>query len=113
MLQKADNTIGKIVTAGQVVTFTLSARDTTGRPATKDTVVVDCVPAGLTFGAYGDADAGQHRCDAPGTGTNGCAGGHDAPAVGRRHARRAATLTYTATVDPASAGPTSYPTPRL
>jgi uncharacterized repeat protein (TIGR01451 family) len=36
--------------AGSVVTYTMTASNTTGRPPLHDTVVTDCVPAGLTVG---------------------------------------------------------------
>ena len=35
------------IVAGQTVTYTLTASNTNGRPTSFDTVVVDCVPAGL------------------------------------------------------------------
>jgi uncharacterized repeat protein (TIGR01451 family)/fimbrial isopeptide formation D2 family protein len=108
-LAKGDDTGSKIVVAGQVVTYTLTAGNTAPRPAVKDTVVIDCVPAGLTFGAYGTPSQGSTAADVAGSGANGCA-------VGTRRLQwdvgtvltGPATLTYTATVDPASAGQTSY-----
>ena len=108
-LLKTDNTLGKIVVASQVVTYTLTAGNTSPRPAVKDAVVIDCVPAGLTFGAYGSPSQGSTVADVAGSGANGCA-------VGTRRLQwdvgtvltGPATLTYTATVDPASAGLTSY-----
>lgn len=108
-LLKSDNTLGKIVVAGQVVTYTLTAGNTSLRPAVKDAVVIDCVPAGLTFGAYGSPSQGSTVADVAGSGANGCA-------VGTRRLQwdvgtvltGPTTLTYTATVDPASAGLTSY-----
>jgi large repetitive protein len=108
-LAKGDDTTGKIVVAGQVVTYTLTAGNLAGRPASKDTVVIDCVPAGLTFAAYGVPSQGATVADVAGTGSNGCANNTrrlewDAGTV----LTGPATLTYTATVDPASAGQTSY-----
>jgi uncharacterized repeat protein (TIGR01451 family)/fimbrial isopeptide formation D2 family protein len=39
------------VGAGSAVTYTMTAGNTAGRPPLHDTVVTDCVPAGLTVGA--------------------------------------------------------------
>lgn len=109
-LAKSDNTgVSKIVVVGQVVTYTLTASNTALRPAVKDTIVVDCVPGGLTFGGYGTPSQGSTMGDVAGSAANGCA-------VGTRRLQwdvgtvltGPATLTYTATVDPASAGQTSY-----
>jgi uncharacterized repeat protein (TIGR01451 family)/fimbrial isopeptide formation D2 family protein len=110
-LAKSDDTTGKIVTAGQVVTFTLTAGNAAG-PAAKDTVVVDCVPAGLSFNTYGLPTQGGTSAAVAGDVTNGCAIGTTRLQwdVGALAAPLAAsqTLTYTATVDPASAGQTAY-----
>jgi len=107
-LAKGDDTASKVVVAGQVVTFTLTADNLTGRPAAKDTVVVDCVPAGLTFGAYGVPSQGSTAVDVAGTGANGCAAGTRRLQWNVGTLTAPQTLTYTATVDPASAGQTSY-----
>ncbi len=66
------------VPGGSVVTYTLTARNqnadgtSTNRPPLHDAFVVDCLPAGLTFQAYGP-DAGQPPV--PGDGSNGCPAG--------------------------------------
>ena len=108
-LAKTDNTVGKIVTAGQLVTYTLTAGATAGRPSAKDTTIVDCVPAGLTFGAYGVPTQGSTVATVPGDGLNGCAIGSTRLQWNIGTLAASQTLTYTATVDPASAGQTSYP----
>ena len=45
---KTVNDGGKPVTAGQTLTYTLTATNPTGRPTSFDTVVTDCIPAALT-----------------------------------------------------------------
>ena len=96
-------------TAGQTVTYTLTARNSASRPTLYDTVVVDCVPAGLEVLTVG---AGATSAPATGTGVggNGCALGKTTITwtVGSIAASETKTLTYTAKVDPNSAGAASY-----
>ena len=110
---KTNDTPG-VVVGGQTVTFTVSVLNqntpttTTNRPPLHDSFVVDCIPAGLTFAAYG-ANAGL--APVAGTGTNGCpvtttrlvwALGDVGPSTA------ATTRTYTATVDPSAVGGVTF-----
>lgn len=110
-LTKTNNS-GANAAAGQVVTYTLTAGNTSGRPPAYDTVVVDCVPAGLTFNAWGAPSQGTVDPATPGTGAagNGCAVGTTKLSwnVGAIAPAATKTVTYTATVDPASAGAVVY-----
>ncbi len=108
-LTKANNS-GATAVAGQSVLYTLTAGNANGRPPAHDTVVVDCVPSGLTFGTWGVPTQGSVDAPVAGDGTNGCAAtftklvwnlGTIAPNVTR-------TVTYTATVNPAAAGSVVY-----
>ncbi len=108
-LTKGDSTADRFVAAGQTVTFTLTANNAAGHPALKDASVVDCLPVGMTFGAYGTPTQGSTVAAVAGDGTNGCATGllrlrWDVGTL----LTGPATLTYTATVDPASAGLVAY-----
>lgn len=98
-------------TAGEEITYTLEAANAAARPTLYDTVVTDCVPAGLslvggTISSGGTTEAGT------GSGGNGCAVGAtkitwklDALVAG---AANKAVLTYHVTVDPNSSGTQSY-----
>ncbi|MDP9118399.1 MAG: hypothetical protein M3O28_14285, partial [Actinomycetota bacterium] len=97
--------------AGDVVSFTITADNGATSPIGYDTVVVDCLPAGLAFDAYGSPPAGVTTSPAAaGTGSNGCATGATVLswAVGALAAGVAVPLTYTATVDPTAAGLTTF-----
>ena len=102
------------VIGGQTVTYTVSVANrntdgtTTNRPPLHDAFVVDCLPVGLTFAAYG---ANPGLTPVAGTGANGCAVGFtrlvwrlgDVPA-----STTPATRTYTATVDLSAVGGDTY-----
>ncbi|ACZ20874.1 conserved repeat protein [Sanguibacter keddieii DSM 10542] len=92
------------VVAGQVLTYTLTATNTTGRPTSFDTVVTDCVPAALVDVVPGTPTRGTV---AP-LGT--CADGETQIVwtIGDVPAGQTYTLTYTAEVSPAAAGGASY-----
>ncbi len=107
-LAKLDDDSDGVVFAGQTVTYTLRATGSSGRPPGHDAWVVDCVPAGLTFGAFLDPHPGT-ASTTPGTGTNGCAAGTTRVAwnvptvvVGQQ------ALSYSVVVDPAAAGGQTY-----
>ena len=103
-----------LVVGGQVVTYTVSvlnqssAASTANRPPAHDAFVVDCLPTGLTFAAYG---ANPGLLPVAGDGTNGCAVGStrlvwrigDVPP-----SLTAITRTYTATVDLTAVGGDAY-----
>ena len=102
------------VVGGQTVTYTVSVANlntdgtVTNRPPLHDAFVVDCLPSGLTFAAYG---AGPGLTPVAGTGTNGCATGTtrlvwalgDVPA-----STTPTTRTYAATVDLTAVGGDTY-----
>lgn len=96
------------VTAGQTVTYTLTARNvnTNIRPTLYDTVVVDCVPVELTGVALGVPSQGSAAI-VPDV---SCSGTRIVWDVGTLLSGSAnyETLTYTATVSPASAGLATY-----
>ncbi len=109
-----DNDRPGTVVGGQVVTYTVSvfnrssAASSTNRPPAHDAFVVDCLPTGLTFAAFG---ANPGSGPVAGDGTNGCAVGSArllwrigdiAPSL------TAITRTYTATVDLTAVGGDSY-----
>lgn len=99
------------VAVGQNVTYTLTATDAAGRPPLHDSWVSDCLPAGLTFSAYGALPGGVTSQPAtPGDGTNGCASGTTLLAwdIGTLVAGAPAVVTYTATVDPTATGKQAY-----
>jgi uncharacterized repeat protein (TIGR01451 family)/fimbrial isopeptide formation D2 family protein len=105
------------VRAGQDVVYTLRATNAINRPPVHDTVVYDCLPAGLTFSSYGTLSQGSTVPPIPGDGVNcpstrtqlqwnvgtvlGGTTSPNAPDPGE-------TLTYTATVDPSAAGGATY-----
>lgn len=90
------------VTAGATVTFQLTAANPSSRPHSYDTVVVDCVPAELedVTITVGSATVETDECADGGTLITWAAGDL-APGA-------SVTLTYTAVVDPSSAGLASY-----
>ncbi len=106
---------GTEVRAGQLVTYTLRATNQVGAPPTHDTVVVDCVPGGLTFQSYGVPTQGLTLPPTAGDGIS-CpigstrlqwdvgtvlGGTTAAPDAGE-------TLTYVVEVDPSAAGGKAY-----
>ncbi len=109
-LEKTDDTTNHQAVVGQTITYTLTARNASGRPALHDAYVVDCVPDGVTVTGVGTVPAGDSADVAPGDGSNGCQAGKtrllwqiDDLAGGA-----ASALTYTAEIDPSSAGLRSY-----
>ncbi|WP_166787244.1 MULTISPECIES: S-layer family protein [unclassified Cryobacterium] len=111
-------TLAKIVDkptaqGNDIVTFTLTAGNTAGRPAAYDSVVVDCLPAGLTLTAFLSPAASPTTTSVPGDGTNGCASGTTRlgwvlPGTGALLAPATTVLTYSARVAPNSAGLVTY-----
>ncbi|GAA3890099.1 hypothetical protein GCM10022381_35020 [Leifsonia kafniensis] len=111
---------------GDEVIFTLVAANTIGRPAAFNSVVTDCLPAGLVFTAptgFRTAPAGTVVAAAAGTGVtriepdgppvNGCAVGTTLltwtlPGDGSLLAPTTATITFAATVSTTSAGLVTY-----
>ena len=102
-------------TAGQTITYQLTAGNTAGRPTAYDNWVVDCVPAGLGDVAYlsgspstGTADDPVRVTDAP---IDGCAVGTTRIGwhVGDLAGGVSASLFYTAVIDPAAAAGQRYP----
>ncbi|GIG22363.1 hypothetical protein Cch01nite_30870 [Cellulomonas chitinilytica] len=101
------------VPGGTLVTYTLTARNAntdgsaTNRPPLHDTFLVDCVPEGMTFDAYG-ADPG--RAPAPGGAANGCPTGTTALVWALDTLAPGATVarTYTAFLPPDAVGGTAY-----
>jgi uncharacterized repeat protein (TIGR01451 family) len=89
------------VPGGTLVTFTLTAANvntnntSTNRPPLHDTFLVDCLPAGLLFEAYG---ANPGATPTTGNGANGCAAGTTRLvwALGDVAAGPTVTRTYTA-----------------
>lgn len=69
VMQKAASS--RTVAGGTVVTYTLTASNTAGRPPLYDAVVTDCVPSALTIDTLPSGIAGP----VAGTGSNGCATG--------------------------------------
>ncbi len=107
-LTKGDDDPDNVVEAGQTVTYSLRLVGTAGRPAAHDLWVVDCVPSGLTFGAFLDPHPGTATTVA-GTGSNGCATGTTRVAWNLPDSSTTAQiLRYTATVSPAAAGGQRY-----
>jgi len=99
------------VAAGQTVTYTLTATDAAGRPPLHNSWLSDCLPAGLTFGAYGTLPGGVTTLPpAAGDGTNGCPSGTTLLAwnIGTLAAGSPVALTYTETVDPSASGKQTY-----
>ncbi|HEX7740376.1 MAG TPA: isopeptide-forming domain-containing fimbrial protein, partial [Marmoricola sp.] len=113
-LTKTHTPVGAVA-SGDTLTYTLKAANAAGRPTLYDSYVIDCIPAGLTFGSA-TAPSGT-SVDTPlvaGTGAapagNGCAVGTE---VLRWHIGAIAgganvSLPYTVTVDPGSVGGQVY-----
>jgi large repetitive protein len=104
------NNGGASVTGGQTVTYTVRPVNPAGRPPLHDGWVRDCLPAGLTFAAYGGPPAGvTPSTPVAGDGSNGCSAGFTVLAwnIGDLAGGGTQTLTYTATVDPTVSGKTS------
>ena len=96
--------------AGDVVSYTLTAGNGASSPIGYDTVVIDCLPSGLTFVAYGPTPSGvTANSPVSGTGSNGCPNGTTLLNwnVGALAAGVTVPLTYTAKVDPNAAGLTT------
>ncbi len=105
---------GGSVVAGSAVTFTLAVTNPAGtpaRPVSYDTIVVDCLPAGIGSPAYGTLPTGV-TSDAivAGDGTNGCATGTTRLgwSVGPVATGATVTLTYTASIDAGQAGSVTF-----
>jgi fimbrial isopeptide formation D2 family protein/uncharacterized repeat protein (TIGR01451 family) len=118
-------------TAGQIITYTLAANNTTAGstvpPTGYDSVVIDCLPAGLTWQAFGTLPSGV-TTSGPTAGTgpapagNGCATNttllswtignllaSTSPTTGvNAYTNNQVLLTYTAMVDPNAAGLVNY-----
>jgi large repetitive protein len=111
VLAKTNDSPATGTSGGSLVTFTLKASNAAGSSLLHAGWVVDCVPAGLTFVAYGTPSTGSTVAPEAGTGTDGCAPGTTRLAwnVGDlTPGAAAATLTYTATVDPNAPGKAVY-----
>ncbi len=106
------NNSGGTVRAGQTVTYTLSGRNASGRPPVHDAILSDCIPAGLTFVAFGPTTpGGSTQGPTPGNpATNGCAVGTTfiSFTVGTINAGTPVNRTYTATVENTAVGGNSY-----
>ncbi|MDQ2957601.1 MAG: DUF11 domain-containing protein [Actinomycetota bacterium] len=105
------NNAGGPVSGGQSITYTLKPANAAGRPPLHDAWQLDCLPAGLTFGAYGTLPGGVSTSPAvAGTGSNGCPANYTVLAwnLGDLAGGSALTLTYTATVDPSVSGKSSF-----
>jgi len=101
---------------GDIVTFTLAAGNTGGRPAAFDSVITDCLPEGLLFTAtdgFLTAPTGTVTESTAGDGSNGCAAGTTKltwtlPGSGALLNPEVTTVTFEAAIDPQSAGLVSY-----
>ena len=106
------NSSNGTVRAGQTVTYTLSGRNASGRPPVHDAILSDCIPAGLTFVAFGPTTpVGTTQGPTPGNpATNGCAAGTTfiSFTVGTINAGTPVNRTYTATVENTAVGGTAY-----
>ncbi len=93
------------VVGGQTVTYTLTAANAASASVLHDAWAVDCLPSGLTFGAYGTPAQGTTVTPTPGNGTP-CAAGTTQVEwnVGDVAPGASPTLRYTATVTPAATG---------
>ncbi len=93
------------VVGGQTVTYTLTASNAAAASVLHAGWVADCLPAGLTFAAYGTPGQGSTVAPTPGDGTV-CASGTTQLEwnVGDIAPGAAPKLTYTATVTPAATG---------
>ncbi|MEB0000352.1 hypothetical protein QN367_14790 [Cryobacterium sp. RTS3] len=106
-----------IAQGNDIITVTLTAGNPATSPAAYDSVVVDCLPAGLTLQGFGSSTApvGTVTSSAPGTGVaaNGCAVGTTRlgwvlGGTGAIAGPAAVVLTYTAQVAPTAAGLVTY-----
>lgn len=103
-------------TAGQNITYQLTAGNTAGRPTAYDNWVLDCVPAGLQVTGYvaGGPAVGSADSPTPGTGTgsggNGCATGTTRIGwhVGDLAGGVSASLFYTVAIEAAAAAGRTY-----
>ncbi|HWR86300.1 MAG TPA: hypothetical protein VN200_09930, partial [Rhodoglobus sp.] len=108
--------------AGGSVEYTLTASNALNRVAAFDGVIVDCLPAALTFGAFTAAPAGTVTSAVAGTGTgsggNGCAVDttrlswtlpSSLAIVRTSSLNTTAVVKFTATVNDASAGKLAIP----
>ncbi len=93
------------VTAGQVVTYTLTAANAAGLPPSYDTQVIDCVPVALQSVTVTSYDGSEPVVT---IGGGGCSGTQIVWDAGTINGGTSKTATYTATVSPASAGEDSY-----
>ncbi|HYN30910.1 MAG TPA: hypothetical protein VES95_13735 [Dermatophilaceae bacterium] len=111
-ITKEDDAAGAVA-AGSLVTYTVTAVNRTaggtgtGLTPLHDAFVVDCVPAGLAFEAYGP-DPGS--APVPGDGTNGCATGTTRLvwSLGDVAPGAAVTRTYTVRVPVGTVGGQTY-----
>ncbi|MFI5429488.1 isopeptide-forming domain-containing fimbrial protein [Aeromicrobium sp. UC242_57] len=91
---------------GETREFVLTASNATGRPNLYDTVVVDCVPAGLVVTALGSGAS-----QAPGISTDACGASSGTTItweVGTLQAGTPQTLKYSVKVGPGAAGGQAY-----
>ena len=99
------------VIGGQIVTYTLTAGNSNGRPPSHDTLVIDCLPTEITFNAVTLNQGGTVATEA-GSGTNGCAVGQtrlrwEAGSVLAGSSNRK-LLKYTGIVTPDAVGAARY-----
>ena len=94
---------------GQVVTYKLTASNAASASVLHGAWVVDCLPAGLTFDAYGTPTQGSTVTPTPGGGAP-CAAGTTQVEwnVGNVNPGASQSLTYTATVTPAATGKQTF-----
>ncbi len=97
------------VVGGQTVTYTLTASNAASASVLHEAWVVDCLPAGLTFDAYGTPTQGSTVTPTPGAGAP-CAAGTTQVEwnVGDVNPGALQSLTYTATVTPAATGKQTF-----
>mgnify|MGYP001428499946 CR=1 FL=1 len=100
------------VSPGAPLTFTLTASNASGRAPLGDGFVIDCVPAGLVFSAYGATTPVGIATEAAvaGDGTNGCAATATRLAwnVGQLAGGASVSLPYTVTVAATAVGGARY-----
>ncbi len=92
------------VTAGEDVTYTLSATNSSGRPTSYDSVVVDCIPPEIGSVVLGSPSQGSAAI-VPDV---SCTGTRIVWTVGTITAGSTKTLTYDATVTSLAAGAATY-----